>query len=148
LLGGAAKVLGPRLGASDPGFGDPAVPPGETTPAADTATADQPAAPAGTSQDTAAPTGHAQDTATSTAAAPEAAGDAGPALSRVFRVEGPGNARLNIDPAGNVSIKGNNAMFLNFGQEARAQQFLQLRLSQGFEGTQIKSFQIPTSYLG
>ncbi len=66
LTAGAAKFLGRRLGASDPGFGDPTVPPGETTPAADTATADQTAAPASTSQDTAALTGAAQDTATST----------------------------------------------------------------------------------
>ena len=68
LLGGAAKVLGARLGASDPGFGDPTVPPGETTPAADTATAaaDQPAAPIGTGQEPATTAGSADGTATST----------------------------------------------------------------------------------
>ena len=37
----------------------------------------------------------------------------------VFRVESPGNARLDIDGAGNVSIQGDNMLFLNFGDEAR-----------------------------
>ena len=55
--------------------------------------------------------------------------------------------RLGIDAAGNVSIKGTNSLFLNFGQESRAQQFLDLRLSQGFDRTQIKTFQVPTSYV-
>jgi hypothetical protein len=63
-------------------------------------------------------------------------------------VEGPGNARLDISPSGDVAIKGNNTLFLNFGQEARAQSFLERRLAQGFEGTQIKTFQVPTSYVG
>jgi RHS repeat-associated protein len=76
-----------------------------------------------------------------------AAPEADPAVTQVFRVEGPGNARLGIDAGGNVSIKGSNALFLNFGQEARAQQFLDLRLSQGFEGAQIKTFQVPASYV-
>jgi hypothetical protein len=31
--------------------------------------------------------------------------------------------------------------------DACAQQFLDLRLSQGFEGTKIKRFQVPTSYV-
>jgi hypothetical protein len=68
-------------------------------------------------------------------------------VTNVFRVEGPGNARLDISPSGGVEIKGSNALFLNFGQEARAQQFLDLRMSQGFDGTQIKTFRVPTSYV-
>ena len=68
-------------------------------------------------------------------------------VTNVFRVEGPGNARLDISPSGDVSIKGNNALFLNFGDEARAQEFLANRLDQGFEGTTIKSFQVPSSYV-
>ena len=37
-------------------------------------------------------------------------------------------------------------LFLNFGDEARAQQFLAQRLEQGFEGTVIKRFDVPRSY--
>ncbi|HEX9521144.1 MAG TPA: hypothetical protein VF940_33815, partial [Streptosporangiaceae bacterium] len=67
LTAGAAKFLGRRLAASGPGFGDPTVPPGETTPAPDTATAaaDEPAAPIGTGQEPATPAGSADSTATS-----------------------------------------------------------------------------------
>jgi hypothetical protein len=82
---------------------------------------------------------------TVTALKPRASAE--PEITRVFRVEGPGNARLNIDPGGNVGISGDKTMFLNFGDEARAQQFLAQRLSQGFEGTSIKSFDVPTSYV-
>jgi len=72
--------------------------------------------------------------------------DAG-GLTNVFRVEGPGNARLAISPSGDVTIKGDNMLFLNFGQEARANVFLERRLAQEYEGTQIKAFQVPTSYV-
>ncbi len=65
----------------------------------------------------------------------------------MYRVEGPGNARLDISPSGNVATKGDNTLFLNFGDEARAQQFSARRLDQGFEGTVIKSFDVPTSYV-
>jgi RHS repeat-associated protein len=68
-------------------------------------------------------------------------------VTDVFRVEGPGNARLDISPAGDVGIKGENALFLNFGDEARAQEFLATRLEQGFEGTTIKSFQVFSDYV-
>lgn len=36
---------------------------------------------------------------------------------------------------------------MNFGSAARAQEFLGTRLSQGFEGTVIKSFQVRSSYV-
>lgn len=68
-------------------------------------------------------------------------------VTRVFRVEGPGNARLGIDGAGNVSVHGDQTLFLNFGDEARAQAFLAKRLAQGHEGTTIKSFDVPNSYV-
>ena len=45
-------------------------------------------------------------------------------------MEGPGNARLDISPAGDVAIKGNKTLLLNFGQEARAQSFLERQLAQ------------------
>jgi hypothetical protein len=68
-------------------------------------------------------------------------------ITRVFRVESPDNARVIIDADGNVTIRGTSTLFLNFGDEVRAQQFLAQRLSQGFEGTTIKSFDVPTAYL-
>lgn len=71
----------------------------------------------------------------------------GGGTTTAYRVEGPGNARLNIGPEGNVAVKGDNTLFLNFGDEARAQSFASRRLSQGYDGTQIKSFDVPTSYV-
>ena len=68
-------------------------------------------------------------------------------MTKAFRVEGPGNARLGIDAAGNVSINGDNMLFLTFGDEARSQEFLAQRLAAGFEGTTIKSFEVPTTYV-
>lgn len=35
----------------------------------------------------------------------------GAGITNVFRVEGPGNARLDISPAGDVAIKGDNTLF-------------------------------------
>lgn len=71
----------------------------------------------------------------------------GAGITNVFRVEGPGNARLDISPAGDVAIKSDNTLFLNFGDQTRAQESLATRLSQGFEGTSVKSFQVPSSYV-
>jgi len=74
---------------------------------------------------------------------------------RVFRVEGGGNQRLLLDEAGNVDIpqvftnKGRGPernLYLNFGDEARAQQFLEQRLQQ-FPDNTIKSFEVPKSFL-
>lgn len=42
-----------------------------------------------------------------------------PKATSVYRVEGPGNARLSISPEGNVGIKGDNTLFVNLGDEAR-----------------------------
>jgi hypothetical protein len=72
----------------------------------------------------------------------------------VFRVEGAGNQRLFIDADGNVAIpevlanKGRGAernLYLNFGDGARAQEFLQQRLQQ-FPDNTIKTFQVPKSF--
>jgi RHS repeat-associated protein len=68
-------------------------------------------------------------------------------LTDVFRVEGPGNERLDISPSGDVAINGSNMLFLNFGQEDRAQDFLERRQAQGHEGDVIKTFQVPTSFV-
>ncbi|WP_267283897.1 LamG-like jellyroll fold domain-containing protein [Amycolatopsis thermoflava] len=68
-------------------------------------------------------------------------------LTTVYRVEGPGNARLDIGPDGSVEIKGNQMLFLNFGDERRAREFLRKRQRQGFMDTEIKTFKVPTSYV-
>lgn len=39
------------------------------------------------------------------------------------------------------------ALFLNLGDEARAEEFLRRRISQSYDGTVIKSFDTPTSYV-
>lgn len=64
----------------------------------------------------------------------------------VYRVESPSNERLDIGANGNVSIVGDNVLFLNFGDLPRAQVFLAQRLAQGYDGTRIKSFDIYASY--
>jgi hypothetical protein len=67
-------------------------------------------------------------------------------LTTVYRVEGTVNQRLAIDATGNVSIQGQNMLFLNFGDAARAEQFLATRVTQGMEGATMKSFQVQTSF--
>ena len=75
------------------------------------------------------------------------AGGSGAPKTTVYRVEGAPNTRLCIDPCGNVSIQGNGMLWLNFGNQARAQSFLAQRIGQGMEGAVIKSFEVPTSYV-
>lgn len=65
----------------------------------------------------------------------------------VYRVESAANARLSISAAGDVAVQGENMLFLNFGQKARASSFLERRIAQGFEGSQVKSFEVPSSFL-
>ena len=73
----------------------------------------------------------------------------------VYRVEGGGNQRLFIDAQGNVEIpavltnKGRGPernLYLNFGDEARAQEFLEQRKQQ-FPDNTIKSFEVPRSFV-
>ena len=52
------------------------------------------------------------------------------ASTTAFRVEGAANQRIAIDAAGNVSIHGDGMLFLNFGQQARADSFLARRMDQ------------------
>ncbi len=60
----------------------------------------------------------------------------------------PGNVRLHIGMDGNVTILGKSPLFLNFGNESRAQSYLQRRLADPrFAGSKLKSFQVPISYL-
>lgn len=64
----------------------------------------------------------------------------------VFRVEGPGNARIAMGAGGDVTIRGDKMLFLNFGDEVRAQDFLAKRLSQGYTDTLIKRFDVTREY--
>jgi RHS repeat-associated protein len=69
-------------------------------------------------------------------------------VTRVFRVEGPGNARVGIGADGSVSIRGDKTLFLNFGDEARANEFLSQRVANpNTPGSQIKTFDVPDSYV-
>lgn len=65
----------------------------------------------------------------------------------VFRVESAANARLVIDEAGNVSVVGEKMLFANFGDTARAESYLARRLEQGYEGTVVKSAEVPTAFV-
>jgi RHS repeat-associated protein len=65
----------------------------------------------------------------------------------VYRVEGSGNARVLVDGSGNINIQGDQTLFLNFGQKARAEQFLQKRLDQGFSDTNTKTFDVRNRFV-
>jgi hypothetical protein len=67
-------------------------------------------------------------------------------LATAFRVEGGANQRIAIDVAGNVSVHGDNMLFLSFDQ-TRSESFLARRVDQFGDGT-LKSFQVPQSFLG
>jgi filamentous hemagglutinin len=65
----------------------------------------------------------------------------------VYRVEGAPNTRVLIGEQGQVTIIGNTTLYLNFGDKARAQEFLQKRISQNMDGATIKTFEVPSSVL-
>jgi len=65
----------------------------------------------------------------------------------VYRVEGMPNARIIIGPQGEVAIQGQKTLFMNFGSQVRAQEFLARRVQQGMPGATIKSFEVPQSFL-
>jgi len=67
----------------------------------------------------------------------------------VYRVEGAPNTRILINPNGTVAIVGSdeNMLFLNFGSRMRAEQFFAQRLRQDMPGLQMKSFEVPRSFL-
>jgi hypothetical protein len=71
----------------------------------------------------------------------------------VYRVEGAGNRRILIGENGSVAVphvltkSGNERnLYLNFGDEARAQQFLRQRLS-SFPDSTVKTFAVPRSFV-
>jgi len=65
----------------------------------------------------------------------------------VYRVEGAGNTRVMIGEEGQVAIVGNDKrmLFMNFGDKARAQEFLAKRLAQGHDDA-IKSFKVERDF--
>lgn len=65
----------------------------------------------------------------------------------VYRVEGLPNTRIIIGEAGEVTIVGDKMLHLNFGQQARALDFLKMRLADKMPGTNMKTFQVPRAYL-
>jgi hypothetical protein len=65
----------------------------------------------------------------------------------VYRVEGTPNTRLSIDENGNVNIIGKARLWLNFGQEGRAQEYLAKRVAQGMDGVTIKQFNVTSEFL-
>ena len=66
---------------------------------------------------------------------------------RVFRVEGDPNTRIILGQGGTVAIQGDKTLFLNFGEQARAEEFLAQRLRQAMPGATVKSFEVPQSVL-
>lgn len=65
----------------------------------------------------------------------------------VYRVEGLPNTRVIIGDGGQVSVQGDQMLFVNFGDKARAEQFLATRVQQGMPGAQMKSFQVTQSFV-
>jgi filamentous hemagglutinin len=67
---------------------------------------------------------------------------------RVFRVEGTPNTRVLIGDAGEVAIvDASKSLFLNFGSRARAEQYLAQKLAKGLPGAEVKSFEVPKSFV-
>ncbi|MCP1290406.1 LysM peptidoglycan-binding domain-containing protein [Chromobacterium sp. S0633] len=63
---------------------------------------------------------------------------------KAYRVEGTPNQRFVISEYGQVSlVPGNNSVvWLNFGQEGRATQYLQTKIEKGLPGAELKSFDV------
>jgi hypothetical protein len=67
---------------------------------------------------------------------------------RAFRVEGTPNSRFAVDDFGNVSLTGGDqTIWLNFGQESRAADFLTRRIDQGLPGANLKSFDVDKTFV-
>ncbi|WGX95163.1 hypothetical protein [Nocardioides sp. L-11A] len=65
----------------------------------------------------------------------------------VYRVEGAANARLTIADSGDVTIHGDAMLYLNFGDEARALEYLAQKQAQpGMTDVGLKSFEVSQSY--
>lgn len=60
----------------------------------------------------------------------------------VYRVEGTANTRVVVGSEGDVTFRGNGMLFLNFGQQRRAEEFLAMRVQQGMPGASMKTFRV------
>jgi YD repeat-containing protein len=65
----------------------------------------------------------------------------------VYRVEGLPNTRIIINQSGEVTVQGEQMLFLNFNQLERAEELLARRLQQQMPGVELKSFEVPQSFL-
>lgn len=67
-----------------------------------------------------------------------------------YRVEGIPNQRMLISETGEVSlVPGKDQMvWVNFGQEGRATQYLQTKIEKGLPGAELKSFEVDSTFLG
>ncbi|WP_428951976.1 RHS repeat domain-containing protein [Streptomyces sp. cg35] len=66
----------------------------------------------------------------------------------VYRVEGAKNQRVKILGGGFVTLKNaKKPVFLNFGVKARADNFLEKRISQGFSDSKVKAFEVDAQFL-
>lgn len=78
---------------------------------------------------------------------------AAPKAIRVFRVEGAPNTRILIGEGGSVTIlEEQKALFLNFGNRARAEQYLAQKIAGSAKagplpGATVKSFEVPKKFL-
>ena len=64
----------------------------------------------------------------------------------VYRVEGPGNAKVHIDNAGNVRIPDKDKMLhISFGKPDHAEHFLEKTKVRGHSDNVIKAFDVPES---
>jgi RHS repeat-associated protein len=64
----------------------------------------------------------------------------------VYRVEGPGNSRVNVGADGNVSIPDTKKMLhVSFGDPAHAEYFLKKTHARGHTDNVIKAFEVPES---
>jgi filamentous hemagglutinin len=65
----------------------------------------------------------------------------------VYRVEGTPNTRILIGERGQVSILGQQTLFLNFGDKARAEAYLAQKITKGLPGASTKMFEVPKETL-
>ncbi|WP_231401746.1 hypothetical protein, partial [Cupriavidus sp. WS] len=59
------------------------------------------------------------------------------------------NQRIFVNEAGHVSlVPGNDSVvWLNFGQEGRAAQYLQTKIDKGLPGAELKSFEVNSQFV-
>lgn len=69
------------------------------------------------------------------------------ATTTTYRVEGLANSRIVIGEGGQITVQGEQMLFLNLGDKARAEAFLAQRMSQGMNGAQMKSFDVASEFL-